>query len=289
METTRTRYLSFDPHPRKPKVPLPAGACDSQFHISGDGYKTREGAAYHSDGATYQAGLKMHGTLGFERGVVVQSTVYALDHSLIVDALKALGPNYRGIGVMDDSMTDGDLARLDEAGICGVRFSFLKLLNLVPSDELFLRSAARCREMGWILKVNLAAEGLTPALIAMIRSLRDQPVVIDHMARIRGVEDPLLPAALDLLRQGNVWIMMSNGHRLSTRPHHDEAVAVAHRFIETSPDRLVWGSDWPHPLHAEYMPNDTDLLELFFRYAPGEEMRRRILVDNPARLFGFPL
>jgi predicted TIM-barrel fold metal-dependent hydrolase len=261
------RIFAVRPQSAGAEEKLPPKSCDSQFHVSGEGYKTREGATYHSVGATDQAALHMHRTLGFERGVVVQSTVYATDHSLLVDTLEALGPNYRGIGVIDDTLSDADLASLKEAGVCGVRFSFLKLLNLVPSDDLFLRSAARCRELGWILKVNLASEGLTPSIVSMIRGLKDQPVVIDHMARIRGTDDPKHAVALDLLKQGNIWIMMSNGHRLSTPPHHDEAVRVAGSYIETAPGREACESAthaWilqDHLRHPPYAASQPDALE----------------------------
>jgi predicted TIM-barrel fold metal-dependent hydrolase len=286
MNAPGSHYLPFDPNTRTPKEAPPRNSCDSQFHISGEGYKTRPGATYHSTGATYEAARKMHKALGIDRGIIVQSTVYATDHTIVLDALKALGPNYKAIGVIDDTLSDADLAALKKAGVCGVRFSFGKRLNLIPSPELFARSAARCKELGWVLKINLPEEGLSP-LVETIKGLKDQPVVVDHMARVRGTGDPNCNKMCDLLKQGNVWLMMSNGHRVSTRPHFDEAVALGKEYIKTNPDRLIWGSDWPHPLHEEYMPNDADLLELFYRYSDDAAVRRKVLVDNPAKLFGF--
>lgn len=287
MATPASPYLPFDPNPRKPNEVPPRNSCDCQFHISGEGYKTRPGATYHSPGATYQAARKMHEVLGIDRGVIVQSTVYATDHTIVLDALAALGPSYRAIGVMDDTLSDAELARLNKAGVRGVRFSFGKHLNMIPSPELFARSAARCKEIGWIVKINLPEDGLA-TMVPTIRGLKDQPVVVDHLARVRGLGDPNLPAMVELLGQGNIWVMMSNGHRVSTLPHFSEAVAVGKKYIETNPERLIWGSDWPHPLHTNYMPNDADLLELFYRYTDNDQaMRRMILVDNPAKLFGF--
>jgi len=279
-------YLSFDPNPRKPKEAPPPNTCDCQFHISGDErYKTREGAAYKSEGATYAAARRMHQTLGIERGIIVQSTVYATDHTIVVDALKDLGPKYRAIGVIDDTVSDAELQRLHDAGVRGVRFSFRARLNLVPSNDLFLRSAARIKELGWVLKMNLPEDGVG-SLVDTIKGLRDQPVVIDHLARVRGINDPSLPKMIDLLEQGNVWLMMSNGHRVSTWPACDECVPVGRAYIAANPDRLIWGTDWPHPLHAEFMPNDADLLELFYRYTDNDQaLRQKILVDNPTRLF----
>lgn len=286
MSDPGSQYLVFDPNPRVPSEPPPAGTCDCQFHISGDDrYKTREGAAYKSEGATYEAARKMHRTLGIERGIIVQSTVYATDHTIVIDALKDLGPSYRAIGVIDDTVSDSELQRLHDAGVRGVRFSFRARLGLVPSTDLFLRSAARIRELGWILKMNMPEDGVG-SLVETIKGLKDQPVVIDHLARVRGIDDPSLPKMIDLLQQGNVWLMMSNGHRVSTWPACEECVPVGRAFIEANPERLIWGTDWPHPLHAEFMPNDADLLELFYRYTDGDhDLRKKILVDNPTALF----
>ncbi|GAA4333134.1 amidohydrolase family protein [Pigmentiphaga soli] len=288
MSTAKARYLPFDPNPRAPSEAPPRNSCDCQFHISGHGYKKREGATYSSEGATFEAARRMHEKLGIDRGVIVQSTVYATDHTIVLDALRQLGPNYRAIGVIDDTLSDGDLDRLKAAGVCGIRFTFREQLNLVPSWDLFERSAARCKEIGWILKINAPWDGFNPELVARIRKLKDQTVEIDHMGRVRGLQDPNLPIVCDLLKEGNVWLMISNGHRYSTYPHFNEAVDVAKAFIEANPDRLVWGTDWPHPLHADFMPNDADLLELLYRYSDDPAIRKKILVDNPARLFGFP-
>jgi predicted TIM-barrel fold metal-dependent hydrolase len=287
MATSGSQYLPFDPNPRKPSEAPPRNSCDCQFHISGEGYKTRPGATYHSPGATYQAARKMHEVLGIDRGVIVQSTVYATDHTIVLDALSALGPSYRAIGVMDDSVSDAEMAKLSKAGVRGVRFSFGKHLNMIPSAELFARSAARCKEIGWIVKINLPEDGLA-TMVPTIKALRDQPVVIDHLGRMRGLQDPNLPAMIEFLRQGNIWVMMSNGHRVSKRPQFSDAIAVGKKYIETNPERMIWGSDWPHPLHTDYMPNDAELLELFYRYTDNDQaMRQKILVDNPAKLFGF--
>ena len=280
------QYLPFDPNPRKPKEPPPPNTCDCQFHISGDSrYKTREGATYKSEGATYQAARRMHRVLGIERGIIVQSTVYATDHTIVIDALKDLGPKYRAVGVIDDTVSDAELQRLHDAGVRGVRFSFRTRLNLVPSTDLFERSAARIKELGWVLKMNMPDEGVGP-MVDTIKRLKDQPVVIDHLGRVRGANDPSLPKLADLLKQGNVWVMMSNGHRVSTWPGCEEAIPVGKALIKANPDRLVWGTDWPHPLHDKFMPNDADLLELFYRYTDNDQaLRRKILVDNPTALF----
>ena len=287
MSATDGKYLPFDPNPRTPAIAPPVGACDSQFHISGMGYKKREGATYSSEGATFEAAARMHKTLGIDRGVILQSTVYATDHTIVLDALAELGPNYRAIGVIDDNLTDNDLEKLKAAGVVGIRFTFREQLNLVPSWDLFERSAARCKELGWILKINTPWAGFNPELVSAIRKLEGQTVSIDHMARLRGLADPNLKLVCDLLREGNIWMMISNGHRYSTYPHFNEAVDVARELIQANPDRLVWGTDWPHPLHEEFMPNDTDLLELAYRYSDDPAIRQKIFVDNPVKLFGF--
>jgi predicted TIM-barrel fold metal-dependent hydrolase len=123
-------------------------------------------------------------------------------------------------------------------------------------------------------------------MVDTIRRMKDQPIVIDHFGRVRGPSDPSLPKLLDLYKQDNVWVQISNGHRYSTWPGCEDVIPVARALIAANPNRLVWGTDWPHPLHDKFMPNDADLLELFYRYTDNDQgLRRKILVDNPTALY----
>jgi 2-pyrone-4,6-dicarboxylate lactonase len=286
-------YLAFDPNPRRPSVLPPPKTCDSQFHVLGpiDKYPVRRGAAYQMPTANWEAALRVHKALGIERGIIVQTTTYGADHAVVLDALAAMGPNYRGCAnaLVFAEADDSYLAKLHEAGVRGARFSFRHELGAVLSDADFARAIARIKELGWYAKIQPEKDGIVSA-VSKIEKL-DVPVLIDHMARPDprlGQADPNLRKMLELLSRGNFWVMLSLGEKTSrSGPPWDDVIPIARAYIEAAPDRCVWATDWPHPVSVVQPPNDADLLELFYRYAPDHSERQKILVDNPAKLFGF--
>jgi predicted TIM-barrel fold metal-dependent hydrolase len=241
--------------------------------------------------ATWQAAQRMHKALGIERGVIVQTTTYGADHSVVLDALAAMGSNYRGCAnaLVFAEADDSYLGKLHDAGVRGARFSFRQELGAVLSDKDYDRAIARISELGWYVKIQPAKDGIVSS-IEKYRSLR-VPVLIDHMARpdpTLGENDPNLRKMLELLSLGNFWVMLSLGEKTSrTGAPWDDVVPLARRYIDAAPDRCVWASDWPHPVSVVQPPNDADLLELLYRYAPDQETLKMILADNPAKLFGF--
>ena len=286
-------YLPFDPNPRRPSKPPPRNTVDSQFHVLGppEKYPVRPGAAYQMPTATWEAALRMHQTLGIERGVIVQTTTYGADHSVVLDGLAMMGANYRGCAnaLVFAEANDAYLSNLHDAGVRGARFSFRQELGAVLSDREFARAIARIRELGWYAKIQPEKDGIISS-VEQYQSL-DVPVLIDHMARPdpqAGPNDPNLKKMLELLARGNFWVMLSLGEKTSKKgwPYED-VVPIARAYIEAAPDRCVWASDWPHPVSVKQPPNDADLLELMYRYAPDQETLERILVHNPAKLFGF--
>ena len=286
-------YLAFDPNPRRPSKLPPPKSIDSQFDVLGplDKYPIRAGAAYQMPSATWEAALRVHKALGIERGIIVQTTTYGADHAVVLDGLAAMGPNYRGCAnaLVFAEADDAYLAKLDDAGVGGARFSFRKELGAVLSDKDFDRAIARIRELGWYAKFQPEKDGIV-GNIEKIRAL-DVPVLIDHMGRpdpAQGKDDPNLRAVLDLLARGNFWVMLSLGEKTSKAgPPWDDVIPIARAYIEAAPDRCVWASDWPHPVSVVPPPNDADLLELLYRYAPDEAELQKILVTNPAKLFGY--
>jgi predicted TIM-barrel fold metal-dependent hydrolase len=285
-------YLPFDPAPRTPAVLPPPLSCDSQFHVLGppEKYPVRPGAVYEMPSATAAAGLRMHRALGLQRGVIVQPTTYGADHTVTLDGLAAAGPNYRGCAnaIVFDEKDDAYLARLHDAGIRGARFT-RQGLGVALGDAAFDRAIGRVKELGWYVKVQPEPEGIA-ASIARYERLR-MPVIIDHMGRpdpARGASDPSLRKVVELLGRGNVWVMLSLTEKTSKAgPPWDDVLPIARAYIEAAPDRVIWGSDWPHPVSTRQPPNEADLLEFLYRCAPDAGERQRILVDNPARLFGF--
>lgn len=285
-------YFPFDPQPRKPAKMPPPHACDSQFHVFGpaERYPVRPGSAYEMPSATIERALGLHATLGFERGVIVQATTYGADHQVVLDGLAAAGPGYRGCAnaVVLKERDDAYLAKLHDAGVRGARFSRAGLGPSLDAADIE-RALARVKELGWYVKVQPEPGGVMKT-IEPFRNLT-VPVVIDHMGRADpagGGADPTLTGVLKLLGEGNVWVMLSLGEKISKagRPW-DDVVNLARTLIEAAPNRCIWGSDWPHPVSVKQPPNDADLLELLFRYAPDEATLKRILVDNPSELFGF--
>jgi 2-pyrone-4,6-dicarboxylate lactonase len=285
-------YLPFDPNPRTPAVKPPRLACDSQFHVLGprEKYPVRPGAVYEMPSATIAAGLKMHRALGIERGIIVQPTTYGADHSVTLDGLAEAGPNYKACAnaIVFNEADDAYIARLHAAGVRGARFTRAGLgVKLAQGD--FERAIARAAELGWYAKVQPEPDGFA-ATAAQYEKLK-LPVIIDHMGRpdpARSAADPTLEKVVELLKQGNFWVMLSLTEKTSKAgPPWDDVLPIARAYIEAAPERVIWGSDWPHPVSTRQPPNEADLLEFIYRCAPDAGERQKILVDNPAKLFGF--
>lgn len=291
-------YLPFDPNPRAPAYRLPAQSCDSQFHVFGpaDRYPVRPGAAYEMPTATWQVAQALHRTLGITRGVIVQATTYGADHQVVLDALQGLNgagndaPRYLGCAnaIVLKDRDDAYLDRLHTAGVRGARFTRGGLgISFSPAE--MARVLARIRELGWYVKVQPEPTGIAEQMQAFAGF--DGPILMDHMGRAdpsRGDADPTLQAVLRLLAQGNIWVMLSLSEKLShTGEPWNDVVPLAQRLIAAAPDRVVWGSDWPHPISLKQPPNEGALLDLLRRFAPDDDTLHAILVRNPARFFGF--
>lgn len=234
---------------------------------------------------------KMHARLGFERVVVVQATVYTTDHRLLLDTLTELTrARARGVAIIDDSVSNSELERLDRAGVRAVRFNFQKRLGLVPTTEAFRRSVSRIKELGWFVKIFAGPRELPDIYDEIERC--DVPVVIDHMGRLnagQGIDPSGLRLVLRMLERDDRWVMLSNGHRSSAQGYPwDDVVALGRALYRIAPERCIWGSDWPHVGSlGGPMPDDADLLALLQRYLPDPAALEQVLVRNPERLFGF--
>ena len=195
----------------------------------------------------------------------------------------------KGIGVIvcDD---DATLQQLHDAGVRGARFSFRQALGAVLSREAFDRAVGKLRELGWYMKVQPEQNGIAES--AHWFEHLDLPILVDHMGRpdasLGPERDPSIALLRRLMQRGNVWVMLSLGEKISRAgAPYDDVVPLARALIDAAPERCVWGSDWPHPVSKNPPPNDADLLELLYRYVRSEAELQRILVDNPAELFGY--
>jgi len=286
------QYLPFHPHPTAPAKALPPKACDSQFHVFGpvDRYPVRPGAAYEMPSATIDTALRLHRLLGIERGVIVQATTYGADHQVVLDGLATAGPGYRGCAnaLVLAERDDAYIARLHDAGVRGARFT-RQGLGISMDPATFQRAIDRIRELGWYAKFQPEPDGMM-AQAAQFEAL-DIPVLIDHMGcadPTAGADDPTRRKLVELLGRGNFWVMLSLTEKLSrSGPPWDDVVPLAHALIAANPDRVVWGSDWPHPVSVKQPPDEGRLVDQLHRYAGDDATLKKILVDNPARLFGF--
>jgi predicted TIM-barrel fold metal-dependent hydrolase len=280
-------------------VPLPPlKSCDCQFHIYGDParYPPKKDAYYQPPDATFEDMRRVLKTLGFERGVIVHPMPYDTDHRLLIDTLEGLGPQgrktFRATGIIKDNVTDATIARLDALGVRGARFNFGARYEGVQSRDAILRSLDRARAAGWHARLHVAADDIEgdPGFLESIRNII---CVVDHMAHLhfeKGLDQPACKWLLKMLRHEGWWMMLSNGNRDSRMESGwDDAVPFGRMFVEAAPDRMIWGTDWPHVnWRKSRMMNDAETVELLYRYVDNDKgLLQKILVDNPARLHGF--
>ncbi len=280
-----------DPNPMRPRIKLPPLSCDSHFHIFGPGkvFPYAAQRAFTPHDAPKERLFALHAFLGFERGIFVQSSCHGTDHAAVLDALKDAKGRYRGVALLAPGTPAQEVARLNDAGFCGVRFHFLPHLGAAPSYDA-MRSVMRLiAPHGWHVAIHVTGRDLL-AHLDFINSIEAR-VVIDHIARLdvtEGVGGAAFAALRRLLDGGRVWVKLSGTDRVSKQaPPFRDAVALARALAEHAPERVVWGTDWPHPNIDAHMPNDGQLVDSIAEIAPAEATRRRMLVDNPAELFGF--
>jgi predicted TIM-barrel fold metal-dependent hydrolase len=229
----------------------------------------------------------LHATIGVSRAVIVQASCHGTDNRAMLDAISSSADAYRGIAIVGADVTDAELAALDRGGVRGVRFNFVAHLGGAPDLELFDRTLDRIVELGWHVVLHLDAEDIV-TYEDRIKRLR-VPFVIDHMGRVKaagGLDQQPFRLLLKLMRNPLAWVKVCGAERVSSggKPFYD-AIPFAHALIEAAPDRVLWGTDWPHPNIAGDMPNDGALVDLAARFTDDETLRRKLFVDNPTRLY----
>jgi 2-pyrone-4,6-dicarboxylate lactonase len=280
-----------DPDTHKPRFQMPRGACDAHCHVFGPGnrYPYAPDRTYTPPDAPLEAFRNLQAILGIDRAVLVNASCHGLDNTPVLDAIAAGEGCYRGVANVDDSFSDKDLIALHEGGIRGCRFNFVRHLGGVPDMDVFDRIVAGIRPLGWHVVLHFDAQDIESHVDFLARL----PVVyiIDHMGRVqasKGVEQPAFRALLGLMRRDEkCWVKVCGAERVSSAgpPFHD-AVPFARMLVEMAPDRVLWGTDWPHP-NVRVMPNDGDLVDLVPLIAPDSGHREKLLVGNPERLYGF--
>jgi 2-pyrone-4,6-dicarboxylate lactonase len=282
---------SFHPSPRKPRLALPPGACDTHFHVFGpqSAFAFAAEPRFTPADAPKERLFGLHAHLGIERGVVVQSAVHGYDNSAAADLLKARPSRYLGIALVRPTEDIEHLKTLHAQGFRGARFQYMRHLGQPTPIEAVLDFARRLADIGWHLQIHLEADLLEGMSAALTRS--PVPVVIDHMARLdasQGLQQKPFLHLERLLENPDIWVKVSGVERASRAgPPYADAVPFARKLVEDFGDRVLWGTDWPHPNHHGPIPDDGELVDMLAEIAPGEAPRHALLVGNPERLYGF--
>jgi len=290
-QITDPDWLDYHPNPTKPGYRLPAGAVDAHCHVFGprDAFPFAPERKYTPCDAGKDKLFELRDFLGFSRNVIVQATCHGKDNRAMVDACRAGGDLARGIASVGPDISDAELAEMDAAGVRGVRFNFVKRLVDATPREVFLEIAARIRPLGWHIVVYFEAADLAE-LVPFLEQL-PTILVVDHMGRpdvTKGVDHPGFQAFLDLMaRNENIWSKVTCPERLSALgpPAYADVVPFARAVVARFPDRVLWGTDWPHPNMKSHMPDDGNLVDFIPKIAPTEALRQKLLVDNPMRLY----
>ena len=282
------------PHP-SPHAPTaftpPPGATDAHCHVFGPAHRFpfAPEATYTPPDAGIDDFEVLQQRLGLSRAVFVQASCHGTDNAAMVDALVRGNGRYAGVAMIDESFSDADISSLHDVGVRGTRFNFVAHLGGAPDLEVFWRLVNRVQPFGWHIVLHFDAKDL-PSYAEMLDRM-PCPYVIDHMARVdalAGLHQEAFGALLELLRDERAWVKVSGAERLSGSgaPPYDDVVPFAQALIDAAPDRILWGTDWPHP-NVRQMPDDGDLVDLLAAFAPDERTRERILVSNPETLYDF--
>lgn len=274
----------------RPRLAAPSHACDCHIHVyDAARFPPLRPASRMQRNATVADYRLLQRRNGTARVVLVTAAVYATDNRVTLDAIAQFGENARGVAVVGPDITDAELEMLHRGGIRGIRFTQFDPATAVTTIDMIGPLSRRVAALGWHVQIHMRGDQ-----IAAAESLWERlpcPIVFDHMGRLpqpAGIDHPAYPIIRRLIDRGRTWVKLSGAYLDSTlgRPSYADIAAVARAFVAAAPERMVWGSDWPHPTETD-KPDDAALFDLLADWAPGEDTRRRILVTNPETLYGF--
>lgn len=299
MEFTKTPgWLDWYDGPSKPRFKLPAGAVDAHCHVFGPGaqFPYAPERKYTPCDASKEQLFALRDHLGFDKNVIVQATCHGSDNRALVDALRHSDNKARGVATVKRDVSDAELQDMHEAGVRGTRFNFVKRLADFTPREVLLEIANRIAPLGWHVVVYFEAQDL-PELYDFFTAL-PTTVVVDHMGRpdvSKPVDGPEFELFVKMMREHeNIWSKVSCPERLSLsgppalngeQNAYRDVVPFARHLVETFPDRVLWGTDWPHPNLKDHMPDDGLLVDFIPHIARTAELQHKLLVDNPTRLY----
>lgn len=282
--------MAPDNETRTPRFKAPPKSCDAHCHIFGPHaiFPYSDKASYWPPDADKHALKRVHDKLGIERAVLVQASCHGIDNRGMMDAIESSNGRYRGVCIANDTFSENDFQDLHEGGVRGVRFNFVKHLGGAPDLAMMQTVLDRVKPLGWHLVIHVNAEDLI-AYADFFNKIEMQ-IVVDHMARVptsEGIGQQAYQILMNVMERDNWWVKVCGAERIAVAPPFYDAVPYAQGLVGVAPDRVIWGTDYPHPNIKQYMPNDADLLDLVPLIARDEVTQRKILVDNPARLYGF--
>lgn len=283
-------WLEFHPDPKTPDFKLPEGAVDAHCHVFGPSpeFPFAPERKYTPCNAGKDQLFALRDHLGFSRNVIVQATCHGKDNRAMVDACRAAGDLARGIASVGPDITEDEIREMDAAGVRGVRFNFVKRLVDATPKEVFLSIAEKIKSFGWHIVVYFEAADLEE-LVPFLESL-PTILVVDHMGRpdvTKGVDHPDFQRFIRLMENNeNIWSKVTCPERLSVQgPPYDDVIPYCAEIVTRFPDRVLWGTDWPHPNMKSHMPDDGALVDFIPKTAPNREHQQKLLVDNPMRLY----
>jgi 2-pyrone-4,6-dicarboxylate lactonase len=284
-------WLEFDPNPSRPTFQLPSGTVDAHCHVFGPGsvFPFAPERKYTPCDASKQQLFALRDFLGISRNVVVQATCHGSDNSAMLDVLRSANDAARGVATVEPDVSQGELDDMHACGVRGVRFNYVRRLVDPEPDAYYHRIIEKIAPMGWHVVVYFEAADLEERW-NFFTSI-DSPVVVDHMGCpdvTLSVDGPKFGRFVQLMNEHeNFWSKVTCPERYSVTgpPDFNDAVPFARSIVEQFPDRVLWGTDWPHPNLKGYMPDDGKIVDFIPRIAPSGELQRKLLVENPARLY----
>ena len=272
-----------------PKLKAPANACDCHMHIYDARFPVvRPGSRMQTNASVteYRLLQKRNGTT---RTVIVTPAAYVTDNRVTLDAIAKLGPNARGVAVIHPTVTDAELKTLADGGVRGIRFTQFDPATATTTIDMIEPLSKRVNDLGWHVQIHMRGDQIADA--ADLLSRLPSPIVFDHMGRLplpAGLDHPAFGVIRRLIDKGRTWVKLSGAYMDTSAgaPTYADKAKVAQAYLKAAPERMVWGSDWPHPTEKD-KPDDAVLFDLLTEWAPDEAMRKRILVENPEALYGF--
>jgi predicted TIM-barrel fold metal-dependent hydrolase len=287
-QAARAQPVKYSAGTDAPKSKAPRNATDCHHHVYDARYPVDPKATLRPADALVEHYRTLQKRIGTTRNVLVQPSTYGTDNRCHLDALAAFGPTARMVAVVNDSVSTEELKRMHALGVRGIRFNLAQAGATTP--EMMEPLSRRINDLGWHIQINAPAVKIMEVMPILERV--PSPIVFDHLAHVPqpdGVNHPLYSKVRALLDKGRTWVKLSGAYADTKvgHPTYSDSSAVARAYVKAAPERLVWGSDWPHPTEKDRWPDDAVLFDLLTDWAPDEKVRHRILVENPATLYGF--